>query len=356
MTQTNRRRLYRFRDSSLTLEFADITTSEAQVLVSSDDSYLTMSGGVSAAIRRAGGNAIALDAAKKIPVAKGDVAVTTAGALRAQYIFHAVTLGEGKEKTGSGQIIETATRRCMQLVRALRMHSIAFPALGAGFAGFTYEDVAASMADVIADELSRFERPVEVGIYLHDPFHSDRFDPFSFAEEFARRETKWRAVPDSAKAADTRSSAKDVFISYSHKDKKWLKRLQDMLKPILRKGSFSIWDDTTIKAGDAWRTEIEGALESAKAAVFLVSSDFLASEFIAENELPQLLAAAKSKDLKVLWVYISPCLYEETKIGDYQAAHDISRPLASLRGTTLDNALVEVCQKIKAAVSVQGKS
>jgi hypothetical protein len=143
-----------------------------------------------------------------------------------------------------------------------------------------------------------------------------------------------------------------VFISYSHKDKKWLKRLQDMLKPILRKDSFSIWDDTTIKAGDAWKTAIEEALKSARAAVLLVSTDFLASDFIVENELPQLLAAAKRNDLKILWVCISPCLYEETKIGDYQAAHDISRPLAGLRGANLDNALVEVCQNIKAAVSI----
>jgi O-acetyl-ADP-ribose deacetylase (regulator of RNase III) len=352
MNQLNRRRLYRFKDSTLALEFADITTSEAQVLVSSDDSYLTMGGGVSAAIRRAGGNAIALDAAKKIPVALGDVAVTTAGALRAHYVFHAVTLGESKEKIGPRQVIEMATRRCMQLANALRVRSIAFPALGAGFAGFTYEEVAASMAGVIADELSRSESPVEAGIYLYDPLRPNRFDPITFAEEFARRETTWQAIPDPVKTDDTRSSARDVFISYSHKDKKWLKRLQDMLKPLLRKGSLSIWDDTQIKAGATWRADIEDALKSAKAAVLLVSPDFLASDFIAENELPQLLEAAKSKDLKILWAYISPCLYEETKIKDYQAAHKISEPLGGLRGTKLDNALVKVCQEIKAAVSV----
>ncbi|UCD81975.1 MAG: macro domain-containing protein [Desulfobacterales bacterium] len=352
MNQKNRRRPYSFKDSTLFLEFADITTSEAQVLVSSDDSYLTMGGGVSAAIRRAGGNAIALDVAKKIPVALGDVAVTTAGSLQAHYIFHAVTLGKSKEKISPRQVIEMATRRCMQLVSALRVQSIAFPALGAGFAGFTYEDVAASMAGVIADELSRSERPVEAGIYLYDPLRPNRFDPFAFAEEFARRETLWQAIPDSAKPDDSRSSAKEVFISYSHKDQKWLKRLQDMLKPLLRKGSVSIWDDTTIKAGAAWRAEIEEALKSAKAAVLLVSSDFLASEFIAENELPQLLAAARRNDLKILWVLISPCMYKQTKIKDYQAAHDISKPLAGLKRTARDNALVEVCQNIKAAVSV----
>lgn len=77
MNTKARRRSYRFGESTLTLEFDDITTSGADVLVSSDDSHLTMSGGVSAAIRKAGGNAIALDAAKLIPLPLGDVAVTT---------------------------------------------------------------------------------------------------------------------------------------------------------------------------------------------------------------------------------------------------------------------------------------
>ncbi|MGD8213314.1 MAG: macro domain-containing protein [Desulfobacterales bacterium] len=352
MNQINRRRLYRFRDSILTLEFADITKSEAQVLVSSDDNYLTMTGGVSAAIRKAGGNAIALDAAKKIPVALGDVAVTTAGTLRAHYVFHAITLGESKEIRDPRQIVEEATRRCMQLFGALQLNSIAFPALGAGSAGFTYEDVAASMADVIADELNRIEKPIEAGIYLYDPFRPKRFDPFAFAEEFARRETMWQAISDSAVPNDTPKSTSDVFISYSHKDKIWLKRLQDMLKPLLRKGSVSIWDDTKIKTGAKWRKDIEDALRSAKAAVLLVSPEFLASEFIAENELPQLLAAASRKNLTILWVYLKPCLYKETQIKDYQAAHNIERPLAGLRGTKRDAALVKICQKIKAAVSV----
>ena len=161
-------RVYKFGDSQLTLAFGDITMSEAQVLVSSDDCYLTMSGGVSAAIRRVGGNAIALDAAKKVPVPLGNVAVTTAGTLPAHHIFHAATLDPSSSLMSPTEILRNATRRSMELLHALQLRSIAFPALGAGTAKFSYEEVAARMAEVIADDLLNRDRAVEVTIYLFD--------------------------------------------------------------------------------------------------------------------------------------------------------------------------------------------
>src|SRR5436309_1177201 len=133
------KRTYKFGKSRLTIEFDDITTSEAQVLVSSDDYYLSMGGGVSASILRAGGNAIALDAAKKVPAELGDVVVTTAGSLAAQYIFHAVTIGPSSTISPE-EIIRQTTKRCMRMLDTLQLNSIAFPAIGTGVAGFNYED------------------------------------------------------------------------------------------------------------------------------------------------------------------------------------------------------------------------
>ena len=183
------RRTYRFGESQLALEFGDITTSKAQVIVSSDDYYLSMGGGVSAAIRMAGGNAIVLDATKKVPAAIGDVVVTTAGALPAQHIFHAVTIGPHTvEMPPEEEVIKQTTQRCMQLLDAMGLHSIAFPAIGAGAAGFSYEDVAVQMAEVIADDLLKRKRPVEVTIYLFDRFGRLRpLDFVRFFEEFATR-------------------------------------------------------------------------------------------------------------------------------------------------------------------------
>ena len=133
----------------------------------------------------------------------------------------------------------------------------------------------------------------------------------------------------------------------------WLEKLQVHLKPYTRNASVTIWDDTKIKSGAEWQQEIEQALGAAKVAVLLVSPSFLASDFIAEQELPPLLEAAEREGLKILWIPISHSAYRETRIGDYQAAAgcDPDHPLSSLSGPEQDRAFVAVCNEIKALIN-----
>jgi len=140
-----------------------------------------------------------------------------------------------------------------------------------------------------------------------------------------------------------------VFISYSHKDKKSLEKLQTMLKPMMRNNTILVWDDTKIQAGAKWRDEIEKALARANVAVLMVSANFLASDFIAKHELPPLLNAAEQEGLKIIWVPVGYCLYKETEIEQYQSVHNPSQPLESLKGAKLNQVLVQICEEIKAA-------
>lgn len=140
-----------------------------------------------------------------------------------------------------------------------------------------------------------------------------------------------------------------VFFSYSHKDREWLDRLQTTLAPLVHAANVKTWSDEDIKPGDNWRQEIASALKRSKVAVLLVTADFLASNFVVENELPTLLDAAKKEGLAILWVPVSFSLYRETAIEPYQAAHPPDRPLESLSKPDLDKALVDICERIKAA-------
>ncbi|NEU84277.1 COR domain-containing protein, partial [Nostoc sp. UIC 10630] len=140
-----------------------------------------------------------------------------------------------------------------------------------------------------------------------------------------------------------------VFISYSHKDKKWFNDLKTHLEPLIREKNLNLWDDTQIKPGDVWEDEIQAALASAKVAVLLVSPNFLASKFISQNELPPLLEAAKAEGVKILWIPLRASNYKATAIEKYQAAHPTDSPLNTIMGGKRDQAWVDICNKINTA-------
>jgi formylglycine-generating enzyme required for sulfatase activity len=142
-----------------------------------------------------------------------------------------------------------------------------------------------------------------------------------------------------------------LFISYSHVDREWVVRLQTMIRPLVRSHGLRLWDDSQIQPGDKWRQEIETALAAAKVALLLVSSDFLASEFVTNSELPQLLAAAMEEGLRILWVPLRPSLVRVTPIDAYQALGDPGRPLARMDPVEQEEALVEIALAIEKALA-----
>jgi len=118
------------------------------------------------------------------------------------------------------------------------------------------------------------------------------------------------------------------------------------LKPIEHEGTIDLWDDTKIAAGLQWKEAIMNALETACVAVLLVSAQFLASDFIAEHELPKLLDRARTSGTIIIPIILSPSLFTSTKLGAFQAVNDPKHPLTTLSYAKQETILVKVAEAI----------
>ena len=143
-----------------------------------------------------------------------------------------------------------------------------------------------------------------------------------------------------------------IFISYSHSDIQWLDRLTLVLAPLVRGRQIDLWDDRRIPPGAQWRSEINEALYAADVAVLLVSASFLASDFINQIELPSILEQWRAGQLSVVWVSVSPALYEVTPLNEIQAANDPRRPLNELNDSAVDAELVRIARLITSGSAV----
>lgn len=156
------------------------------------------------------------------------------------------------------------------------------------------------------------------------------------------------SLPDNTTSASSQQPQRSqVFISYSRKDKRYLDELHTQLSLYVRTGYINYWDDTKIRPGAHWREELDQALNSARIAVLLVSSNFLASNFILDYELPPLLAAEKRKETKIISVILNPCAYKLTELANIQTMNDPSQPLGSINKSQREHIWLKVAEEVK---------
>jgi hypothetical protein len=145
-----------------------------------------------------------------------------------------------------------------------------------------------------------------------------------------------------------------VFISYSHQDAKWLKRLRIHLRPLEREYKLDIWDDTKITPASKWKDKIRQVIKSTKVAVLLISADFLASDFISTDELPPLLRAAEEEGAVILSMILSPCRFLQTNLSQFQTVNNPSRPLIGLSKAKQEALWLKLAEAIETSVQQNG--
>jgi hypothetical protein len=190
--------------------------------------------------------------------------------------------------------------------------------------------------DLRGSRIMRYHRdePGPVGQFVREHLSAAVADPDS-----------WIVRPGQPQKADR------VFISYSHRDAAVLERLLVHLRPLEREGLIDPWSDRLLEPGNEWQKEIERALDRARVAILLVTADFLASDFVADNELPPLLEAAETSGTIILPIIVKPCRYvRDPHLRRLQAINDPASPMLSRSEIEQERLLDDVAARIEKAI------
>lgn len=350
---------FKVNNSVVSIREGDICQSACDVVVSSDDSFLSHGGGVSMAIARTGGSDIVRDARKQVPVALGDVVVTTAGSMKQKYVFHAVTIDVERWGMTCNEdvaelrsfIIRNSVTRCFQLVSSLKLGSIAFPMIGSGVAGIPNDVAARNLAAVVCEQLSKTNRQLSVEIWLFGSCAEQSLSVLQSVFALTGSECSvgevlsgigsWGSLGlpacgavigslsklfrtwgkcsglqpespmcDEVDARPELSESREVFVSYSRKDMNAARRICELLDQM----GASYWIDLDgIAGGENYKRKIVKAIREVKFFIFLSSASSNASPNVRKE-----IALAVSQDKHII-----PIRLDNTPFDD-EIAYDIT--------------------------------
>ena len=77
-----------------------------------------------------------------------------------------------------------------------------------------------------------------------------------------------------------------------------------------------------------------------------MSANFLASDFIAEYELPKILSRAQTGEVTVMTIIAAPCLLKDSVIQVFQLINSPSKPLSEMTTSEQERTFVKLAEAI----------
>jgi internalin A len=157
-----------------------------------------------------------------------------------------------------------------------------------------------------------------------------------------------REVESAEAGRQSEDSPLPLFICYAHANERTVRQLIPSLKVLAKRNYIAPWRDTDLVAGEDWDDTIKDRLSNARVILFMVSRDFLASEYITEQERPLAMRLRKEKKAVVLPVILSACGWRDEDFARLEKLPKKDEPISSF--SPRDNAWFLVEEGIKKAV------
>ncbi|MFK7903961.1 MAG: toll/interleukin-1 receptor domain-containing protein [Chitinophagales bacterium] len=141
------------------------------------------------------------------------------------------------------------------------------------------------------------------------------------------------------------------FYSYSHKDEELRECFENHMSGLKRKGVIEEWHDRKILPGEFWEKSINSNIENADLILFLVSSDFLASDYCYNKEVIKAVERHNNGLCKVVPVILRACDWEGTPFETIQGLPTDMKPIISRHWHDKDEAYTNVVRGIKKTIN-----
>lgn len=122
-----------------------------------------------------------------------------------------------------------------------------------------------------------------------------------------------------------------IFISYAHEDEKYKDELAKHMSALVRQGVLEEWNDRKIKSGEEWDQAIKTKLDQANIILFLVSKNFIASEYIFDVEIKNALSRHEKGAVRIIPILINYCFFEGSAISQFPIFPSKARPIESYK-------------------------
>jgi hypothetical protein len=139
-----------------------------------------------------------------------------------------------------------------------------------------------------------------------------------------------------------------LFYSYSHKDERHRDALAAHLSLLKHQNIIRDWYDRKIDPGQEWRDQIQDNLDAADIILFLVTADFLASDFVWDEEVARAMARHEEGTARVIPIIVRPVEWTRAPFGRLQALPRDAKPVTIWDNR--DSAWLDVARGVAQAV------
>ena len=141
---------------------------------------------------------------------------------------------------------------------------------------------------------------------------------------------------------------KRVFLSYAHEDEDLKVELDKHLSSLRTTHLIETWSDREIIAGQEWDKAIKTELYEADIILFLISADFISSDYIKNIEIPTALTKHQRGEAQVVPIFLRPCDFKGLPFEKLQGFPKDAKPVTTFQN--IDVAFTEIAAGIRKIV------